>query len=743
MINKTNRVHSVRFLLNRSSWSFALMLLPVFCAAQSWTWKTVTAMTRFSGLTISDSIIWGATQGGIAAYSPQKDQFETWTNSEGLVSNQTTAIAADDSGRIWIGHYNGLIQRLDPKTGSMLLISDYKDHPVTCLESTGDTLWVGLDIGISLYLVKRREVKETYKRLGPNIESEIPVNDVLIHGHQIWVATDQGVASAVLGNTNLLDPHNWTNLTTQNNLLSNEIRALVVFDQRVYVGSADGIIRQSETGWEPVNTGLSSRSITDFAEDSERLIVLNQAGTDVLNGTNWEPIGSRITDGLSLSVDKEFGLYIGRARGLALLDETGSFWENRLPDCPLDNRFSDLAVDQNGTLWTCSSISSGNGFSRFDGSNWTNFSKSTMDSIPTDNVGSVAVDLNNDKWFGTFGGGAYLLESDSIISVFDQSNSLLTGFAGNTNSPVVLDVSVQENGSVWFLNFASHIKKALISLSAEGDWTNYGTADGIFTERIKVLLIDNQGRKWIGTENGGVAVFDDNGTPADKSDDQYAGSLGTTDGLESLEITALAQDRDNTIWVGTRLGLYTYIVGEPQVTRIWWTSSDNITAIEVDGVNNIWVGHDAGISYRRQDDFTWHHLHQDNSQIANNTVLSLESNAESGQLYVGTSSGLSMVSTPFAEPHPELQDLKFYPNPFKPLIHHTVTIDELAVDVAVHIYSSSGLLVRKFENKQVPGRKIVWDGRDDAGQTVSSGIYLVVAQSENNESRTGKLALVR
>jgi hypothetical protein len=69
-----------------------------------------------------------------------------------------------------------------------------------------------------------------------------------------------------------------------------------------------------------------------------------------------------------------------------------------------------------------------------------------------------------------------------------------------------------------------------------------------------------------------------------------------------------------------------------------------------------------------------------------------------------------------------------YPNPFNPstTIRFDVPEGHASVSVNVAVYDLRGRLVRKLVDEQkTPGRyQIHWDGRDDRGQEVSSGVYL-------------------
>ena len=70
------------------------------------------------------------------------------------------------------------------------------------------------------------------------------------------------------------------------------------------------------------------------------------------------------------------------------------------------------------------------------------------------------------------------------------------------------------------------------------------------------------------------------------------------------------------------------------------------------------------------------------------------------------------------------QLLQNYPNPFNP----TTTIQyqlPKAADVKIQIFNSMGQLVRNLEQScQQPGNyQVIWDGRNDLGQLVPSGLY--------------------
>jgi hypothetical protein len=84
-----------------------------------------------------------------------------------------------------------------------------------------------------------------------------------------------------------------------------------------------------------------------------------------------------------------------------------------------------------------------------------------------------------------------------------------------------------------------------------------------------------------------------------------------------------------------------------------------------------------------------------------------------------------------------------YPNPFNP----TTTIDYSLRDrsqVQLKIYNVAGQLIRTLINdvKTVGAHSEVWNGRNDAGQTVSSGVYFYKLTAKNF-TQTKKMVLLK
>ncbi len=84
-----------------------------------------------------------------------------------------------------------------------------------------------------------------------------------------------------------------------------------------------------------------------------------------------------------------------------------------------------------------------------------------------------------------------------------------------------------------------------------------------------------------------------------------------------------------------------------------------------------------------------------------------------------------------------------YPNPFNPSTTIEYELSKTST-VVLKIYNSLGKTIKTLVNfVQAPGSKsVVWDGRDDGGNLVSSGVYLYKIIVKN-DAQTKKLLLLR
>lgn len=118
-------------------------------------------------------------------------------------------------------------------------------------------------------------------------------------------------------------------------------------------------------------------------------------------------------------------------------------------------------------------------------------------------------------------------------------------------------------------------------------------------ENVNVILADVFGRVWVGFEREGLAMFD-------------GGSwthFTTSDGLPSNSIYGITVDETGIVWVGTWEGIAKYEGTEwtvPYTVRNDTIFNDRVHSIAFDGEKNIWVGHVSdGVSHYQQSTGNW------------------------------------------------------------------------------------------------------------------------------------------
>jgi hypothetical protein len=125
--------------------------------------------------------------------------------------------------------------------------------------------------------------------------------------------------------------------------------------------------------------------------------------------------------------------------------------------------------------------------------------------------------------------------------------------------------------------------------------------------------------------------------------------------------------------------------------------------------------------------------------------------APDGAIWAGTEGGITRygepfepVVTPVAEEKPApFPTLRNYPNPFNP----STTIPFLLPDpgiVTLIVYDITGCKIRTLVSERMSAgtHSVNWDGRDDNGQPVGSGVYLSRLRA-GKLTATGRMLLVK
>ena len=727
---------------------FIVFIIHGMTFAQGKTWQTYTNMNEIRDLSISGQSIWCATNGGILKLDKQDYKFQQFNNIDGLSSNDVQAIETDSDGDTWIGLFSGVLHLLEEGTTYFEPIYDYERHIIYDLTAIGDSLLIGFDDGVSLYVKSAREVKESYYSLG-NFEDRIGVTKIFLDGKDIWAATNSGIAKSSLEMVNLKDPSSWINYTAFDGLPSTIIRDFAKADGKIYVATESGIARLDGERWTSVNTGLATVNVYALFENQGILYAGTREGVFQLSTpSSWSIVGDNLRFAMVLEADEDGLLWVGREEasvdGLAYFNPDSSVWKTLQTPGPSSNQFVDVVIDANQTIWCASQLG---GIQFYDGNSWQSVALE-KDQIRT-GFATAVVDPQNRKWFGSLGGGITMIDSDDQMTWYTDpyiSDSAADYF-------IINDLKVDSQGNIWIVNRLAATRNPLAVVTPDLQWQNFSQAAyGINTNQTAVLEIDPSDRIWVGSDDKGVRVINPNGTPTITSDDQISGGLTTADGLYSNQIQALVMDLEGIMWIGTNKGLNRWysIGGVDHVDSVYELISNDIRALEVDAQNNIWVGTSEGISMIPGNDrYDRVEYSSETSPLVSDFINSITFSGATGDIYIGTSNGLSVLGTGFTTATETNYDsLKIYPNPFRINSSNSLTIRNLAQNTtAVHIMTPNGLLVRKIPTDDPFrggfGGHVIWSGINDKDEWVASGIYIIIAYTEDGQTSVSKVAVIR
>jgi ligand-binding sensor domain-containing protein len=737
-------------------------------------WRSFTDMRTVRMLALSGDSLWAATSGGVFLYQKASGQFVKFTNSEGLSSNDVTAATLDRYGRLWVGTAEGFVNMYNPlgrvwKQIRGIAESNRVQKAIRALFVQSDSLFIGTEFGVVVYLMQREEFGDTYANFGFLLQPK--VNDLFIHRNTIWVATESGVASASLASPNLSSPAAWSRYPAGTNAFSTNVTSITVFRDTVYAGSRGGV-SYFQNGFFLVLPQFENKAVVSLKPSglgqSDRLAVLwnGEAGATV------ETISSTVSaaqlvasnpsvEGTGLAWQSN-DFWVGtKTNGVAHWN--GAQWQFAVPNGPRSNLFVSLAVDRDGVLWAGSGISGrGAGFYRYDparaeGQQWKNFFSQNYPVMDFDDYYKVSLGTGGSVWVSSWGRGVVEVVSDSIRRRI--STPTLAGAVPQDPSYVVVGgVAADENGRTWFVNRTAINGFYLVRMTGETSFDYFAKTIASSEGRLTALVIDRNGTKWLANAepqdkpSTGLAFFNENAGIVAGTQATNGWGLLTTPLLPDNNVLSLAVDLDGDVCVGTDAGVV--IITDPRnPTRTQPPSyfkplslaGQIVQAIAVDAMNNKWVGTREGLAVLSPDGvqlLQFYNVASTNGKLLSNDIRALAIDQKRGILYIGTEKGLSSLEIPAVQTARSYTTLEFGPNPFLVPSDNPLVIQNLVSNSSVRILTVAGALVHEFPAQG--GGRAFWDGRNAQGEFVPSGIYFVVAYTENgNQRTTGKIAVVR
>jgi len=737
---------------------FVLLASVITYTQQFTNWKNYTDMKDVRNVRAFSNGVWAATGGGAFLYSGSSNSFTSLNKAEGLKGIDLTTVTLDRLGNVWFGSTNGTIDIFNPGENSFRVIldifnSNQTNKSINDLIISGDTIIVSSDFGVSLIDTDNLLFFDTFFKFG-DFPTNTKVNSA-VKIDLIYICTDEGVAIQKQNAVNLSAPESWNVYRQGNGLPSNKTLKAGKFLSDIIVSTDKGFAKLSDTTFIPFLPQFNNIFISDFVIAGDSLLILAANNVYLFNNNQITELYTAPNETFSLSYNSILGTAIAGSKGVIHLDAL--LTESLLvPNGPAANQFPSTSVGEDGIFWSASGKDNlGVGFYKFDKTTWENYNRSNTTVLPTNDFYYTYTAPDNTVFLGTWGKG-FVTVKDETIKIFNRQNTGMQGIPEVPDFIVITGFGTDSRNNKWVLNYWSSNRKSLSMVTPDSTWyhfTNPAEAS-ISLEGYNDLAIDPFDTKYYhltNSSNKGLYYFNENKTYEDESDDR-SDFITTANGLNG-DISTVVVDRRGDVWIGTNAGVNVLSntsaipsSNDPALTlsSVFSLREQSINAIAVDPLNQKWIGTNEGLLLINSDGSRLlATLTASNSALLSDKIQSISIDENAGIIYVGTEEGLTSFETPFIKPQESFDKLFVFPNPFKVKDNSKLlTIDGLIRDTDIKILTVTGNLVTEFSSPG--GRTAQWDGTDDEGKLVSSGIYLVVAfDKDGNSIITGKVAVIR
>ncbi|MBN2209032.1 MAG: hypothetical protein JW759_07025 [Candidatus Coatesbacteria bacterium] len=439
----------------------------------------------------------------------------SWSSEDsGLVAGDTTALAFDHDGRLWISFGNNGIESFDGVEWRHWT-SENSGLPS---DNIGD---IAISPDGQIYVASTsvcRLVNGRWVILPiPMLTANPWFSQLLFDSHgALWVFSSEGYIRLDLGMTAFYYP------TTLGLIDAVEYTKIVCsrFSDRVWVAGGDLCRFENDTwdAWTPDNSAVEGTGIRDIEEAPDgSLWVLGADWLDRFDGQGWTSFSRGIgyfhpdCEAKDLAIGQDYTVWVATIDGLLSFD-----WESwskfPLPENPegFDVWLQALALDaSSGTVWA-----GGIGtLYSFDNGEWRTF--------PLEpkyvNVSTVTVDHDGVVWGGVWLGspptrGAFSFDGQTVEYYHSSDSGILDG--------KVSQVAVDEENRKWFAIDNEHVPGGGISCFDGVVWANYTCHNsGLvrkwadWTPAFVSVACDDNGDKWFGSRYFGVSRLRNVGTP--------------------------------------------------------------------------------------------------------------------------------------------------------------------------------------------------------------------------------------
>lgn len=667
--------------------------------------------------------------------------------------------------------------------GSWEIYTSYND--ITEIEPAGNQVFALASNGLFSYHIKNGSVT-TYDKA--NTLSDFDIN------HIAWNKnTKKLVITYTNGNIDLLDANgniiNIPDLYLKSMTDNKQINHIYISGTNAYLSLPFGIIKLDTKEGKILDTYKLGFNVNySYIEDNCLYAASKEAGlyrgvlkNNLIDKNNWEKTGNfKEQTKNSTTVYDTTNKYWwtvkeGKLTYYTLNTDKEKIYQTEgiIPDGPASNNFYRLYINKNklyavAGAWSQEKDCNNMGEVHvWNGEKWEEFEQPSDASLGHLYRDLLCLDFDPSKEGHIMVGskaGLYEFQDGKFIKCYNKDNtSVITSPLGN-NYTIISSVKYDATGKLWLLNSLGD--NSILSFDqTTQEWKHYPHSEIGSNDRYNLtglIIGKNNGNIWFVNnyyEKNRLYKYNYNTDELT----MYGPTFTNEDGrdITPIYVHCLAEDRNGNIWIGTTSGpLYlsmsdikngNNIFTQHKVPRNdntnyadYLLDNSNIRCIAVDGANQKWFGTDNGV-YLVSDDCNTqiYHFNTENSPLISNTIHSIAINNNAGKVYFATDKGLCSFNNGIVSPNAEMtkDNVYAYPNPVKPDYTGKINIVGLSFNADIKIVSTNGTLINEGRSA---GGSYTWDGCDQNGKKVASGIYMVETATESGEKGVVcKIAIIR
>ncbi len=705
-------------------------------------WRLHVSYDKIIDIDFSGETVYAAAEMGVAIFDQEDGSFSSLTRLDGLTGSGVTAIVSDNERAQLIIAYED--SNIDLVTASGVI-----NYPVlrdvttiTGSRRVNDVLihnslaYLSTDYGVVVFDLAAREVKETWRDLGPS-GSSAKVFNSSISGDSIAISTDKGVLIGNL-NDNLLDYNFWKRF--DDGVLASGARFVQWVNGTLYAAvTGTGVLQRTGNDFQLLVSYVPNEFMSFEADATSLIFSTTDRVVIYTPGSGFaEVTDSNISTPQMAKRNNDGHLWVGDLANGIVTDISGAFTALRPNGPSLSNNFRLRYAD--GKIYALAGGFSSDGeplqedgvVNVFTNGTWNN------ETLPFGDVTDITA-LYGNRYVSSFSGGLMQFKPDGTSVTYDGSNSPL--LANELTGEISIAAIQPTTEGVWVTNY--NTSTPLHFLKYDNTWSSY-TPSLNEARYLTSLSTDLAGNVWgavLPSAGGGLIFFD----PETGESKRFIETAGFG-GLPNRSVLSVVTDQDGYVWVGTSLGVGYFFSESADAVRPIFESrfllkDESINKIVVDGGNRKWMATNRGAwLFSPTGEELIYNFNTTNSPLLSDVVKDIAINETSGEVFFATDKGIASFRSDATTGGESFGTVKIFPNPVTAKFNGLVGISGLANDAIVKITDVTGKLLWQGTAN---GGTAAWNVMDYNGRRAKTGIYLVfAAKSDGGDSAIGKIVII-